>query len=470
MKLKLFPKLLLAFLLTTAMLVVGMAVSVNWMFKQGLQDYLHHKEVQQLEKLIPVFENIYIEYGDWEILREQPFLLKKALRSVIKTRRSEPDRHRHSHRHKHDRPPYFFSIIPRLSLLDAEQSLIFGHRIAPVDKLYPLYQAEAVIGWVGVSRHRLLEDSVTRAFYSQQVRNYVLIALLALFLSALAAWLLVRQLLKPVKNITAGAKALAQGDYQTRIPSQSADELGQLSQDFNHLAQTLQENEQARRQWVADISHELRTPLAVLRGEIEAMQDGIREFSPQNLKSLHSESLNLSQLVEDLYELALSDVGALDYRRQPVDIAALLDDTINAFMPRFAHKQIDIQQQSQTLLFSADARRFSQLLSNLLENSLRYTDAGGQVKITLTSESQTLLLIVEDSAPCVPDTALPHLFERLYRVDKSRSRALGGAGLGLSICRNIVAAHQGQIEAKHSQLGGLALYMRFPRSGDSCQL
>lgn len=479
-KLKLFPKLFFAFLLTTTLLVIGMAWSVNWTLKQGLNQYIHQQEMAQLDKLIPVFIEIYHEYGDWDVFHN-PRVLRQALRSRL----SPADKHLFAdkppprpeghppHAHHYDPhadgdkppppPPRFLSIMPRLHIFTPENQLIVGRDVKRVQQLRPLYAEEELIGWVGISQHRLVENHLAHAFYSQQTRHYVWIALLALLLSTISAWLLVRQLVKPVQCITQGTQALSQGDYQTHIDWQSSDELGQLARDFNHLAQTLAQNESSRRQWIADISHELRTPLAVLRGEIEAMQDGIRPANTDNIKSLHVETLRLAQLVDDLYDLSLSDMGALDYRRESVNVVAIVNETIEHFSPRLAEKNIHLPVlREDSLLLSADAGRLRQLFANLLENSLRYTDAGGQIRIQLTQRAEHIDLCFEDSAPSVPDEALSRLFERLYRVDKSRSREFGGSGLGLSICANIVQAHHGEIHASHSNLGGLAIQLRFP--------
>jgi two-component system sensor histidine kinase BaeS len=274
-------------------------------------------------------------------------------------------------------------------------------------------------------------------------------------------------LLAPIQALLAGTRALTAGQFAMHLRVTSGDELGQLATDFNLLAQTLEKNENMRRQWTADISHELRTPLAILRGEIEALQDGIRPYNADTLQSLHAEVLRLHTLVNDLYELSLSDLGALHYRKASVDLAAVLDEAIAAFRERFASKEMTVEvpgAQGSPVYVFADRARVHQLLSNLLENTLRYTDPGGRLHMWYVRQEQAVVLHVQDSAPGVSPEALPHLFDRFYRTDTSRTRLPGGAGLGLAICKNIVEAHGGQIGAQPSPLGGLWIQVTFPVS------
>jgi two-component system sensor histidine kinase BaeS len=245
----------------------------------------------------------------------------------------------------------------------------------------------------------------------------------------------------------------------------SQDELGQLASDFNLLALTLQQNETTRRQWIADISHELRTPLTVLRGEIEALQDGVRPLTAAALASLHGETLRLGRLVDDLYQLSLSDLGALQYRKEPLAPQALLLAALEPLRPLFAAKGItlraDFAPDSDGEIL-ADPQRLHQLFANLLDNALKYTDAPGTLELSMTRRGRNLRIELCDSAPTVAAADLERLFERLYRVESSRNRETGGAGLGLAICRNIAAAHQGTLTAHPSPLGGLCLTLTLP--------
>ena len=224
-------------------------------------------------------------------------------------------------------------------------------------------------------------------------------------------------------------------------------------------------------QWVADISHELRTPIAVLQGEIEALLDGIRPITPEAVRSLHVEVLRLNRLIQDLYQLSLTDIGALTYRMENLDLAGMLTSSLDAYRAKFSHKSIaltvDIPKEEITVF--ADRERFAQLFSNLFENSLRYTDKGGGLAVSLSTSNDHVVIEIQDSKPSVPEEGLNRLFERLYRVEGSRNRSSGGAGLGLAISKNIVEAHDGTISAHHAPLGGLLIKVTLPISGGGCE-
>jgi two-component system sensor histidine kinase BaeS len=210
----------------------------------------------------------------------------------------------------------------------------------------------------------------------------------------------------------------------------------------------------------------LRTPLAVLRGELEALQDGVRAPTPESLQSLQDEVAALSRLIDDLYELALADVGAQAYQMSELVLVDVVAAAAQSFKGRLAERQLQLQYDvpAYPLRLSGDRLRLIQLCNNLLENSLRYTDAGGQLQLELRRQGQEALMSLQDSAPGVSAEFLPHLFERFYRPEASRSRAHGGAGLGLALCRSIVEAHGGSITAQPSALGGLHIQVRLPLS------
>ncbi len=219
-----------------------------------------------------------------------------------------------------------------------------------------------------------------------------------------------------------------------------------------------------KQQLMVDISHELRTPLAAMRVNLEAFEDGIlgrQEAFPL----LQHKVAELNQLIEDIYQLSRADVGALVFKQEPVPLLPLLEEVVAGYQQPAVEKQIQLSFASsleQNLCVTGDEARLQQLLCNLLQNSLRYTDAGGQLQLSAEAKGGEVELLLQDSAPGVGDVHLPRLFERFYRVDKSRSRAHGGSGLGLAICKIIVENHGGTIGAAHSPLGGLQIRITLP--------
>ena len=263
----------------------------------------------------------------------------------------------------------------------------------------------------------------------------------------------------PIEQSAALARRLSDGEYQARLPEQRDDELGELIRSMNRLAHSLAESSTARERWLADISHELRTPVAVLQGELEALVDGVRDADPARLASLHQEVLHLRRLLDDLHDLALADAGALRYRFTRLDLKALLEDALQAMSGRLADHalMVSLQVAAGALIIEGDATRLRQLIDNLLDNSIKYTDRGGRIEITLEKAARGIRLAIADSAPGVAEQNHEKLFERLFRVESSRNRALGGAGLGLALCRRIAEAHGGNITATGSPLGGLLI-------------
>jgi two-component system sensor histidine kinase BaeS len=354
----------------------------------------------------------------------------------------------------------------RLRLLDENRLHVIGPHYGGNDEVFrPIVLDNVIVGWLAVRPVTAFTDRLVLSFLEQQKRANTLIFALALGLSMLVSLILARVFLAPIRRLANGVQALAEGRYDTQITPSSRDELGQLARHFNLLAQTLQSNEKARRQWIADIAHELRTPLAILKGEIEAMQDGIRQPTPDSLRSLHGEVSALTKLVGDLHELSVSDMGAMNYRRVQTDLAEVLREVCEQFAQRFANGGLELVNRiAADAIYPvfADPSRLSQLFSNLLENSCRYTDSPGLCEITVDNADQTVAVNFRDTGPGVADEDLPKLFDRLYRVDKSRSRDLGGSGLGLSIAKNIVEAHGGTITAQQCEYGGLWIRVSLP--------
>jgi two-component system, OmpR family, sensor histidine kinase BaeS len=367
----------------------------------------------------------------------------------------------------------------RVSLVSPQGLYLSGRQLAAED---PVLQRDVVVNGQTVARVRLLQgpavtQAVDAAFLARQYRGILVTALCLLLLAAAGAVWVGRRWLQPVRAAQRAAQRIAKGAFDVRLQPTGQDELADLARDINAMAASLQDLESSRRRWIAELSHEMRTPLAVLQGELEALIDGLRPLGPTALASLQEEVARVSRLVEDFHQLALSDLRALPCHFVSLQPQRLLQEAAARVAPRMqaAGLQLGLEGASESApqaasrplpLVTWDAQRIGQLLANLLENSLRYTDAPGRVQLSLATGGSVaapqLHITVQDSAPCVPEAELPRLFEPLYRADPSRSRRSGGSGLGLAICRAIVASHGGHIEARRSALGGLCVVVTLP--------
>jgi two-component system sensor histidine kinase BaeS len=470
MKLGITHRLFLSILAATCLALLCMFLVMQWSINRGFLQYLKAMDESRLKQIAVILEQAYTEHGSWDYFRENPgFFIERLLNAhsgdVLPKRFGELNKNKDVQPFP---PPPEGAHRPRLPLvvLDAERKPLLGNPGEAEDvNLRPIVHNKETVGYIALLPPKQFLNPPQLQFLKQQ-KSALILAVSGMVLVVIIFSLpLANRLVRPIKAMTTATRYLASGKYTIRVPISSSDELGQLARDFNSMALILEKNEKARRQWVADISHELRTPLAVLRGEVEALLEGIRNTTPEAIRSLHAEVLRLHRLVDDLYQLALSDLGTLTYRKENLDLAKFIKDSMESYRAELARKDItlstDISQRSEITVF-ADRERLHQLFANLLDNSLKYTKPGGELVIRLTCHSGNATIDFEDSAPGVPEDELDRLFDRLYRVEGSRNRTTGGAGLGLTICRNIVDAHAGTIVANLAPLGGVLIRVILP--------
>lgn len=473
MKIGMTYRLFLSILAATGLALLCMVLIMLWSIERGFHQYLSTLDQGRLEVMAVKLEQTYAEHGSWDFLRDNPgFWIGRLLSSqpddVAAERMKEPIRPgegppppgppRGAHR------PF-----PRLILLDAERKPLFGRPSGDEEVNFrTIVHKGETVGYLGFLPPRHFLNPQQLQFLSRQKLSLGLAAAGMVLVVVIFSLPLANRLVRPIRAMAAATHHIASGKYAIRVPVSSSDELGQLARDFNAMALTLEKNEKERRQWVADISHELRTPLAVLRGEVEALLDGIRAVTPETVRSLHAEVLRLNRLVDDLYQLSLSDLGALAYRKEDLDLSGVLGDTVEHYRTEFARKGVALRAhlpEGDGITVFGDRERLSQLFGNLLDNSLKYTAEGGELVIRLECHDGRAIVDFQDSAPGVPVGELERLFDRLYRLEGAMSEASGGAGLGLAICRNIVEAHDGTISAHPSPLGGVLIRVAMPVAG-----
>ena len=403
------------------------------------QQVRQYQDQQQLQFLLTQLHSIYQQTGSWQFLQNDATYWH-ALEAVAGNRQP--------------------------ALYDGGQQLLLGTAIPDTQRsMHAIGDSTTPAGYLALDSNNTPLTTISRQLIHQQWLYGGLAALLALAIATLILLPLSARMSNPIQKLLAATRKLTAGTFSTRLPENSHNEMGQLAADFNLLAKTLESNENARNQWIADISHELRTPLAVLRAQLEALLDGVRQPDMAQLRLLHNKTGELERLVDNLYQLSLSDLGAITYRKETLAVTDLLNEAVNAFRPSF--KQAGIELTVSTNLpdnteIYADNKRLMQLFNNLLNNSLRYTEAPGKLIINAYCGNNSVTITLDDSAPGVDTDAPARLFERLYRVEPSRNRSLGGSGLGLSICKNIIDAHNGSIEASQSALGGLSITVILP--------
>jgi len=364
------------------------------------------------------------------------------------------------------------TLAQRLHLSDAQHRPLAGASanrllvaLASIDRIERPLQADGrTIGYLTLAQPAQPDDELAVAFLLLQQHRLGAIALAALLAGGIAALLLALHFRRPIRQLLAGAQQLEAGHFGTRLPATRSDELGQLALAFNRLAARLDDAEQARQQWIADTSHELRTPLAVLRAQLEALQDGVRSATPEHVALMRDQVLGLSRLVDDLQQLAQSAQGTLHYEMAPTAVWPLLQQISAALADaaRAAGLSLELGAAPAQSTVQGDALRLRQLLGNLLQNSLRYTAAGGRVIITAQVVGPLLQIDIADSPPGVSLADRTRLGERFFRVETSRSRATGGAGLGLALSRQLVEAHGGELRFADSALGGLRVSVVLP--------
>lgn len=497
-------KLFVFFLLGSLLLLVLSALLSRWSFERGLLSYVNDQQARQMARLAEPVEQLYRRTGSLRALQADPTRWQQLIRERMPWRpppppggfdhKPAPDREfspgsavgqadcldpaftddprcrfptrrKPPPRRKPGQSDDPLNVLARIALFDTGGVRIAGNpRAAGSTDRMPLRVDGELVGELRIEPLRELDQAIDREFVQRQSKTLAGIVIGLLLVSGLAALLFARLLTRPIQALLAGSQRIARGVYDQPVPVSRADELGELASSVNAAGQALQANREARQRWLADIAHELRTPLAILSGELQAIEDGVRPMNAQTRQSLQVEVQRLARLVRDLHELSMSDDGGPDYRREPVEVAVVLSNALDCAMRRLSDAGITLERHVSTepILVTGDAGRLSQLFVNLLENTTRYTSSPGRLLVSCARSNDVVEIVFSDSSPGVPDEALSRLFDRLFRVDESRSRQTGGSGLGLAICQGIVRAHNGSINASHSPLGGLSIRICLP--------
>lgn len=382
-----------------------------------------------------------------------------------------------------------------ISLPESDEVLLRGAEYANAAEgrahrsVIPVRQDGQRLGALVVARQRQAQTPRPVGSYFQP-SSLAVRAIIGLLIAGVLGLLLSRRLLRPVEELRRVAEAMAAGDLSQRVKVPPHGELGLLAERFNTMAARVEdlvtrlsaeherlrlahaelaESERRQRELIANVSHELRTPLACIRASSEAILDGVADDTAKRercLRTIEDETASLAHLIEDLLILSRLDSGAMPLQQAAVDMRRLVERCANRFLPRARQQQIDLLWECPApLSVHGDEERLAQVLSNLLDNALRHTPPGGRVSLRADAAAGQVVLRVADTGAGIPAEHLPHVFERLYRVERSRSKGSGGAGLGLSIAKQIVDAHGGEIAITSQPGAGTEVTIRLQSAG-----
>ena len=363
--------------------------------------------------------------------------------------------------------PDRLGLSSRLSLYDANRQFVVGEPSDIPVSYRPIMVNNKVVGYLGLKPVLDQDDALSINFFSNQKRYLLLVYGLTFLTSLIAALLLATYFKKPIQRLLNATRELTKGHYQHQVKINRNDELGDLSTEINQLAVILDQHERSRRQWVADTSHELKTPLAVLQAQIEAMQDGIRKPTPEHFEAMLRQVTSLKKLTQDLADLAQAEAQQLTCYLAEVNPWNVVLQEVENFKPKFSQANLSVAVQGEGANLQLDIDRFKQIMVNLLGNSIRYTEAGGEIRVHTEQSATHWSVIVDDSPFGLTDEQLARLGERFYRVDDSRTRSTGGTGLGLALSGKIAQALGGKLSFEHSPLGGLRCKLTFPKQLNS---
>ena len=462
---------------------LAMAAVMAWNLDRGFSTYLDARDAQLLDDFVADLEARLLSSGTLRGEVPSPQSVALAVREIANDggisdlprrppARLGPDRPAkrgaNPPRGRRGPPPPTFGH--RLRISDMQGQLLFGPPSASDKIMKNSISRNVSYAGDAVATASLLPRGPTpSAIDTRFLRNqYIAMAGVTAFLligSGLSAWLFARAGARTIAAFQRATSDIAVGNFDTRMQVHGKDEFATLATNVNSMADNLQRLQSARRRWLAEISHELRTPLTVLIGELEALDSGIRPITMDAVHSLSEEARTLNRLIDDLHLLAVSDLGSMSTKFAQCDLIEMVQRTSARHASTLEENglELDVQRGALTKLEVVwDAPRIDQLLGNLISNSIRYTDAPGRIRITLSATGDDAQLIVEDSAPGVPADQCGLLFEPLHRLEEARDRVSGGSGLGLSVAQAIVKAHGGEIWAGPSGLGGLAINVTIP--------
>ena len=453
----LWVKLTAAFAFVIVLGALGVVILISLITSHEFEIYVTRDSARWARWLAPQLAAYYASNGSWD--GAEKFIMGSGAMPMMREISPQP-MERMSHQMGGQMPDMpgtdmWTGMGLRVVLADTQGHVwvdtggdLQGHILPPDarDQALPIQLDGRTVGFVLVTP--LSTSNTPEILFLRSVTRSVLLVSLGMgLLALLLASLIAREITAPMRRLAEAAYQVARGDLSVRIPVEGEDDLARVSLAFNRMAVALDRQHRLRRQLMNDVAHELRTPLSVIQAQTEALLDGVFPSTPENIRPIHQQTLLLRRLVDDLRELALAEAGELQMRREPVDLAHVIRRAVESMRTNAEGKGVRLitEIRSAPLWVQGDSQRLEQILLNLLSNAVRHTPPGGTVTVRGWQEEGHVYCQVEDTGPGIPPEDIPHVFERFWRGDRSRSRETGGTGLGLAITRKWVEAHRGRI-------------------------
>lgn len=439
---KLTTKLILAFLavslFSTGIIVISTRIATNREFDKFINDRYE-------EELLDQLSDHFAKKQSWD-----------GVENI----------YQRDHFNPNDKHPLFFAIADENGNIIVEgDGYLLGENVSEnqLQAGNPIKVDDQTVGIL--LRNAPLDKNPLEDEFIRRIGNSIFISAVGTILLAfILGAILSRTITRPIRELTKATHEMAGGKLGQQVPVRSRDEIGELAASFNKMNNDLARSFNLRKQMTADIAHELRTPLALIIGHAEGVHDGVLPPSKENFEIIREEAERLEQLVNDLRTLSLADAGELTVEFQPVDISKFLGDIQAHYLAPFNQKRITLNLTPAPVILKADLdpSRFSQVLTNILDNALRYTPEGGRVDMSIRQDEDRVEISIHDSGDGVTAEDAAHLFDRFYRADESRNRDAGGSGLGLAIAKSIVEMHKGRIWAESETGKGLKVIIQLP--------
>jgi two-component system, OmpR family, sensor histidine kinase BaeS len=448
-------RLVFFFLLVSLSGIIFVSLAIQYSFFGSFNDYVETKRSEQVEGVIERLEQEYRNVGVLTGETMMPIFHHHAMvdNLFFKVYNDQDTLIIDTTRHLQMRNQHMMDL-PSVDELESNQFLLSsdGQKIGGLAVFFP--------------RDYVNIDS---QFLKQFNKYIIVVAFSVILISIIVSFLLSKKLTHGLRQVSNATRELQKNNLDIRIPEEKhVEEIKQLAKSFNELALSLSNQEKLRKQFTNDLAHELRTPLATLRSQIEAFQDGVWEPTSERLQQSHEELMRLVRLVDDLEKLLAAENPQIQLRLSKINAKDALVSLRASIQPLFQQKKIrlHIEEPSPKLFFYADRDRFFQIMINLLNNALKYTNEGGEVTVNSNQENGDVCFIIEDNGQGISEADLPHIYERFYRGEKSRNRKTGGVGIGLSIVKALVEAHKGKITIDSEQNKGTIVKVTFYKTNE----